>query len=343
MKALQYREFGAEPEVVDIEKPAPGPGEVLLRMTAAGACHSDEFIMSTPEESYAFAPLPLTLGHEGTGIVEELGPGTSGITIGTPVLVYGPWGCGMCHQCVQGAENNCAGGISAPGIHRPGTMAEFMIVDDVRHLVPFEGMDPARAVSLTDAGLTPYHAIKPALPRLSPGSVAVVIGAGGLGHVAIQLLRALAPCTVIALDLGEERLAHAREVGAHHALQSDEHAVEAVRDLTGGRGADVVFDFVGSQPTADMATAAVGIAGEIVLVGVGTGAVAAGYLSLPFDVSVRVVNWGTRAELMEVVELAGRGMVDIAIQEFSMDDAADAYRALHAGTVRGRAVVVPGR
>lgn len=343
MRALQYREFGAHPEVVEIDRPVPGAGEVLLRMTAAGACHSDEFIMTTPADQYAFAPLPLTLGHEGAGIVAELGPGTVGVEVDDAVLVYGPWGCGVCHACSQGSENNCVKGIAAPGIYRPGTMAEYMIVDDVRHLVPLGGLDPIPGVSLTDAGLTPYHAVKPSITRLIPGTTALVIGVGGLGHVGVQLLKALTQATIIAVDVNPASVEHALELGADHAFASDADTASRIRELTAGRGADVVFDYVGAPVTAELAQATVSIAGEIVMVGVSTGAVSVGYLTVPFDVSVRVVNWGTRSELIEVVELARRGAIEIAVEEFSMDDAPEAYERLHAGKIRGRAVVVPTR
>lgn len=343
MKALQYREFGARPEVVEIARPAPGAGEVLLRMTASGACHSDEFIMSTPADQYVFAPLPLTLGHEGAGVVAELGPGTTGVEVGDAVLVYGPWGCGVCHSCAQGSENNCVNGISAPGIHRPGTMAEYMIVDDVRHLVPLGDLDPIPSVSLTDAGLTPYHAVKPSISRLTPGTTALVIGVGGLGHVGVQLLKALTQATIIAVDINPASYQHALELGADHAFASDADAAARIRELTGGRGADVVFDFVGAEPTAALAQASIAVAGEIVMIGVSTGSVPVGYLTVPFDVSARVVNWGTRSELIEVVELAKRGAIEIAVEEFAMADAPEAYERLHAGKIRGRAVVVPTR
>ena len=165
------------------------------------------------------------------------------------MAVYGAWGCGYCRTCATGAENYCENAaalkIAWPGIGAPGAMAEYMLVPSWRHLVPLGDLDPVRNVPLTDAGLTPYHAIKPSLPKLVPGSTAVVIGVGGLGHLAIQMLRALSATRVIAIDVGDDKLAFAREVGAHAAFASDPSAVEAVRDLTGGRGADAVFDFVG--------------------------------------------------------------------------------------------------
>ncbi|HRN29630.1 MAG TPA: NAD(P)-dependent alcohol dehydrogenase [Terrimesophilobacter sp.] len=343
MKALQYTKIGGRPELKEVEKPSPGAGQVLIKVTAAGACHSDEFIMGASEEEYNFHPLPLTLGHEVVGVVDELGAGTTGVEVGESVLVYGPWGCGRCYACSRGEENNCEKGTRAPGIFSPGGMAEYMVVDDPRHLIPLGDLDPVKSVSLTDAGLTPYHAVKRALHRLQPGSTAVVIGAGGLGHVAIQIIRALSAATVIALDVAEPQLELAKKVGAHHTFPSDKSAIDSVKELTGGHGADVVFDFVGIQPTADIAQGMVRMRGIISVVGVGGGSVPAGYLTLPFDTQVQVVNWGSRSEMFEVLDLARAGVLTIETEEFAMDDGAKAYEKLHAGEIRGRAIVVPTR
>lgn len=344
MKALQYRTIGAAPEVVEIETPEPGPGQVRLRVTAAGACHSDAFVMSLPEEAYVYG-LPLTLGHEGAGVVDKLGDGVTGVEVGTSVAVYGPWGCGHCYQCAQGRENYCARagelGIAPPGLGSPGAMAEYMIVDDPRHLVPLGDLDPVANVSLTDAGLTPYHAIKASLPKLVPGSVAVAIGAGGLGHVGIQILRAVTSASVVALDLNEEKLALAAEVGAHHAFLSDDEAVDEVRRLSGGRGATAVLDFVGAQPTMDLGSRMLAVGGDHVMVGVGSGTLPAGFLDRPWESSVRAPYWGYRSELFEVLDLARAGLITVETEVFSLDDAPKAYEKLHEGTLRGRAVIVP--
>ena len=220
-------------------------------------------------------------------------------------------------------------------------MAEYLLVPSPRHLVPLGDLDPVENVPLTDAGLTPYHAIKPSLPKLIPGSTAVVIGAGGLGHLAIQMLRALSPAQVIALDIGEDKLAFAREVGAHAAFPSDPSAIEAVRDLTGGHGAAAVFDFVGIQATADLAAKMVGSCSDIVMVGLGPGAVPVGIGTLSDETSVRAPIWGTRSELFEVLDLARSGAIKVETERFSLDDGPKAYERLHARTLRGRAVLVP--
>ena len=347
MHALQYSEIGAPPTIVDIPRPDPGPGQVRLKVTAGGVCHSDQFVMSLTREQYEVYGfgLPLTLGHEGAGIVDEVGTGVVGVQPGDPVAVYGPWGCGRCRMCAQGKENYCTEaarlGIKPPGLGAPGSMAEYMIVDDARHLVPLGDLDPVKNVSLTDAGLTPYHAIKTSLPKLVPGSTAVLIGAGGLGHVGIQLVRALTSATVFAIDVSEEKLALAREVGAHHVLHSDDAAAPAIRDLTHGRGADAVFDFVGAQSTVELAGSVVAVDGDLSIVGIGGGLLPVGFGAIPYDAAVRAPYWGTRVELIEVLELARAGAIAVETETFSLDDAPEAYARLHDGTIRGRAVIVP--
>ncbi|SNX55823.1 propanol-preferring alcohol dehydrogenase [Streptomyces sp. TLI_55] len=344
MKALQYRTIGAPPEVVTVPDPEPGPGQVLLKVTAAGVCHSDIAVMSWPPEGFPYE-LPLTLGHEGVGTVAALGAGVSGVREGDSVAVYGPWGCGTCAKCAEGKENYCLRadelGIRPPGLGAPGAMAEYLLVDDPRHLVALDGLDPVAAVPLTDAGLTPYHAIKRSLPKLVPGSTAVVIGAGGLGHVAIQLLRALTPARVIALDVGEDKLRLAREVGAHEAVLSDAGAADAVRRLTGGLGAEAVFDFVGAEPTVRTAGAVAAVEADVTIVGIGGGALPVGFGHLPFEVSVTAPYWGSRGELIEVLGLARAGAVSVHTETFSLDEAPLAYERLHAGKINGRAVILP--
>jgi propanol-preferring alcohol dehydrogenase len=344
MRAVQYRTIGAGPEVVDVPTPEPGPGQVRLRVTAAGLCHSDWFLMDLPAEAYAYG-LPLTLGHEAAGVVDALGDGVTGVDVGDAVAVYGPWGCGLCHACAQGAENYCPHadrlGIRPPGLGAPGALAEHLVVDDVRHLVPLGDLDPVATVSLTDAGLTPYHAIRHHAAVLAAGSTAVVIGVGGLGHVAIQLLRATTGARVIALDVSEDKLALAEQVGAHEVMLSDADGVQGIRRLTGGVGAPAVFDFVGNGPTLEIARQAVAVGGVVEVVGIGGGLLPTGFFSTPFGVSVRAPYWGTRSELLEVLDLARAGAVHVEVERHPLEEAPEAYRRLHAGTVRGRAVVVP--
>jgi propanol-preferring alcohol dehydrogenase len=344
MKALQYRTIGAPPQVVEVDTPTPGPGQLRLKITAAGVCHSDAFIMGLPAEHYTFG-LPLTLGHEGVGVIDMVGSGVAEDRLGESVAVYGPWGCGECYPCSQGIENYCERAvelhIAPPGLGAPGSMAEYMILDSPRHAVPLGELDPVASVSLTDAGLTPYHAIKGSLAKLVPGSSAVVIGVGGLGHVAVQILRAISSANVIAVDVDDEKLRLAKDVGAHHTVRSGHEAPDAIRALTGGKGVTAVFDFVAAQATLDLGKAVIHTNGDQVLVGVGAGVLGVGVLAGPYDSTIRSPYWGSRSELYEVLELARCGLVHVETEVFSLDDAPRAYERLHAGTLRGRAVIVP--
>ena len=195
MKAYRLLEWQRPAELVEVEVPEPGPGEVLVRIGGAGACHSDLSVMDWPAGQLPY-PVPFTLGHENAGWVARTGPAVDGVSEGDQVAVYGPWGCGTCRQCIQGNDTFCElwrrpGRARGGGLGRDGGMAEFMLVPEVRYLVPLQTLDPIQAAPLTDAGLTPYHAIKTSLPVLAPGSTAVVIGVGGLGQMAIQILRAV--------------------------------------------------------------------------------------------------------------------------------------------------------
>lgn len=345
MKALQYRIFGHPPEVVDIPKPDPKPGQIRLKVTAAGLCHSDHVVMNTPEAAFRFGPLPLTLGHEGAGVVDALGDGATGVDVGDAVAVYGPWGCGRCVKCTEGKENYCIHARSTPlhppGLGSPGAMAEYMIVDDPRHLVPLHDLDPVSNVSLTDAGLTPYHAIKKSAPKLTAGSTALVIGAGGLGHVAVQMLRQLTGAVVIAIDVSEAKLALALRHGAHHAIINNPETIDTIRALTGPGGVQSVFDFVGSQATVTTAGAVVGVEGDISIIGIGGGQLPVGFQTTAFDVDVRSPYWGSRSELIEVLDMARRGQLEVETETFTLDEAPEAYDKLARGQIRGRAVVIP--
>ena len=210
-------------------------------------------------------------------------------------------------------------------------MAEYLLVDSARHLVPLGDLDPVQNVSLTDAGLTPYHAIKKALRNLGAGSTAVVIGTGGLGHIGIQILRAITGATVIALDVNDEKLELARASGAHHAILSNDDAPAAIKRLTSGQGASAVFDFVGAAPTVRIAAASAATEADVMIVGIGGGELPVGFGSTAFDVSVRAPYWGSRSELVEVLELARRGQVNVEVETFRLDEAPRAYELLHEG------------
>lgn len=344
MKALRLTAWQNEPQLVDIDVPEPGPGQVLIRVGGAGACHSDLHLMEWPAGMLPY-PLPFTLGHETAGWVEKLGAGVTGLQTGAPVAVYGPWGCGHCRTCRLGKENYCEHAaelkVAGGGLGLDGGMAEYMLVPSARFLIPLRELSPREAAPLTDAGLTPYHAIKRSLRLLVPGSSAVVIGAGGLGHIGIQMLTALSPARVIAVDTAADKLVLAREVGAAHTVAAGAEAASAILELTQGQGAELVVDFVGADSTLALAAKIGRKQGHLTVVGLAGGKLPFDFFALPYECSLATTYWGTLPELMEVIALAEAGKIKPHIQAFPLDQAAEAYRLLKQGKLAGRAVIDP--
>jgi propanol-preferring alcohol dehydrogenase len=346
MDALQLVAWKHGPELRQVPDPEPGPGQVVIRVGGAGACHSDlHLIHDFTGEGLPWGP-PFTLGHENAGWVDAVGAGVQGFEPGDPVAVYGPWGCGHCYRCRMGMENYCERqaevGAYGGGLGLDGGMAPLMLVPAARHLVPLGDLDPVQAAPLTDAGLTPYHAIKRSLPLLVPGSHAVVIGAGGRGHMALQFLAAVCPATVSAVDQRPAALALAKDVGAHHGVQSGPDAAAEVRELTGGKGADVVLDLVGADATLALGAAVSRPLGHLTLVGIAGGSFPFSFFGQPYEVSLASTYWGSLPELFEVLALARAGHVRAHVQTMSLRDAPKAYEAMEAGALQGRAVIVPG-
>lgn len=325
--------------------PTPGPGQVLIKIAGAGACHSDLHLMEWPEGQVPWK-VPFTIGHENTGWVEQLGAGVTGLSKGDAVLVYGPWGCGRCHACRLGRENYCERAAElvafGGGLGLDGGMAEYMLVPSARLLVPLGDLDPVQAAPLTDTALTPYHAIAMCRDRLQPGATAVVIGVGGLGQVGVQLLEATTGARVIAVDTDDRKLETARKLGADIVLRSDASAADAIRKATGNVGADVVLDMVGADSTLALGAKALRAEGRLVIIGLAEGTLPVSFFGVPFGAQIATSYWGTVTELMELVELARLGKVRVDVETFPLDRATDAYARLRRGEIHGRAVIVPG-
>lgn len=332
-------------ELTTVPQPEPGPGEVLVKVGAAGVCHSDLHIIDSPEGS-GF-PIPLTLGHENAGWVEALGPGVTGWEEGEAVAIYGIIGCGRCRACLGGRDNECrvkpVGGI---GLSQDGGMADYVNVPAAQ-LLPIGDLSVEQAAPLTDAGLTPYHAIELSRNALMPGTTCVVIGVGGLGHMAIQILSATTSVRVIAVDVRDDALRTAATMGAHHTIMSNEDSARHIRELVGPApgGADVVLDFVGSTPTLALAASVVSTGGRLMLVGLAGGELkikpGIGPTGVPMETQVLIPFWGTRRELTEVIALAQSGRITAHTESFSLANAPLAYEKLRSGKLQGRAVVKP--
>jgi alcohol dehydrogenase, propanol-preferring len=334
-------------EITEISVPEPGPGEVLLQVAAAGLCHSDVHVRHLPE---ALFPMPLTLGHETVGHVSATGPNVTGWPVGTPAIVHLIWACGNCAACARGDDNVChSAGRTAqpptPGLGPAGGMAEYMVAP-ARHLVAIGDLDPVTTAPLADAGMTPYHAIRNSRRVLRPDATAVVIGVGGLGHVAVQLLRELTAVQIVAVDISAERLATARRYGADICLIADTDTAATILEHTGGRGADAIFDFVGNQTTVELSASAIAPDGVCQLVGIGGGRppIAAEPrfgVGWPYGAALRTSYGGTKSDLLGCVALATAGRLRVDVETFALTDALTAFDRLDAGTIHGRAVLIP--
>ncbi len=344
MKAYQLTAWESEPELRDVPVPEPGPGQVLVKVGGAGACHSDLHLMEWPPGTLGF-DVPFTLGHENAGWVEALGAGVEGVDVGEAVAVYGPWGCGRCRACRLSAENYCERqaeiGAFGGGLGRDGGMAEYMLVPHPRLLLALGDLDPREAAPLSDAALTPYHAIKRSLHLLVPGSTAVVIGVGGLGHMGVQILRALSPARIVAVDVSPEKLELARQVGADAAVAAGESAAGEIRELTRGLGAELVVDMVGSEDSIALAAAVARFESHLTIVGLAGGKFEFAFGALPFEAQLTIPYWGSAVELEEVLDLAREGKIRAHVERFGLEQAGDAYQRMREGKLDGRAVICP--
>lgn len=346
MKAVVHTGYHTFPSLKEVEKPSPGPGEVLLKVAGAGACHSDVAIFNEFDEGLNPQMDPeFILGHENSGWVEALGAGVQGIEIGSAHLVYGPIGCGRCRACSRGQDTYCENAAAMPyagiGLGRDGGMAEYVVVP-ARNLVPLGDADPIAAAPLADAGLTPYHAIKLALPHLSGGGkYALVIGLGGLGLMGVQILKALTGATIIATDMKKEAMAEAEALGAI-TVPGGEGQVEKIREITGGKGVNAAFDFVGVGATVKTAMASAARQSRVTIVGIGNlSPYEWAFLTTPYEAQLVNTYWGTIEELYEVVDMYKAGQITPKITTYPLDKALEAYQLLVDGKISGRAVIVP--
>ncbi|MBG6096235.1 NAD(P)-dependent alcohol dehydrogenase [Nocardioides luteus] len=340
MLAVRFEAWGERARLRKVPIPEPGPDGVLLQVTAAGICHSDLHVEDSPPGRLPFS-LPFTLGHEVAGTVVAVGDDADPGWIGRAVVVHGVWGCGTCRRCRAGRENYC---LERPpaignGLGYDGGLAEFMVVPSTRYLVPADGLDPVQAAPLTDAALTAYHALKPFLPELDAESRALVVGAGGLGHFAVQLLAQTA-ARIVVVDPKQAARELASELGAHETLPDLEAAAPTAATPT--TRFDAVFDFVAAESTMAAAVSLLAPGGSVRVVGGAGGVLPVGKdLGFPQGWSVSAPFWGPKPDLAAVVELARAGRLHAHTETFPLTGAIEAYDRLRSGEIRGRAVVIP--
>jgi NAD+-dependent secondary alcohol dehydrogenase Adh1 len=342
MKAVRLHAYKEPPTVDTVAEPEiTGPSDVIVRVGGAGLCRTDLHIRDGWFAGAVPVDLPLTLGHETAGWVHAIGSAVEHVAVGDTVICHPNISCGLCTACQAGQTMRCVWGLNFPGLTRDGGLAELVKTSARAVLALDPRVEPADVAALADAGLAAYHAVRKAVPVLQPGSRAVVIGAGGLGHLGIQCLGALTPAEVIAVDRNPEALKLAEQCGAHHMVEADGRHVERVRQLTGGAGAEVVLDFVGEGSAVQDALGMLATGGHYYVVGYG------GTLSVPtFQLvlgELEIVGnaVGTADDLAALVRLAMAGQVTVRTTPYPLEATGDAIADLERGRVRGRAILTP--
>ena len=331
MRAARFHP-GEGLRIEEVPPPEVGAGEVLVEVIACGVCHSDLHVMDGD------LPLvePRVLGHEVAGTVVETGAGVD-LAAGTDVAVFGGWGCRDCETCARGDDQLC-NLTNWLGIGHDGGYAEYLRVPTADYCLPLEGLDPVEAAPLTDAALTAYRSLRKT--EVGPGDSVAVVGVGGLGSFGVQFGR-LWGCQVVAVDRDPAKLERTEELGADAAVGTDGSVPRDIKAAAGGP-VDAVVDFVGVDETLRWASNVLGADGYLVLAGIGGGSIEFAWNPLVgSEVTYRTVQWGTPAELRDVLDLARQGRLSVDVEPVGLADLPATLERLEAGDIEGRAVVVP--
>jgi NAD+-dependent secondary alcohol dehydrogenase Adh1 len=340
MKAALLAEYHRPLDLVERDDPEPkGARDVVVRVGGAGVCATDLHAIDGLMEPAGLKP-PVVLGHENAGWVHAVGDDVTATEVGDAVLIYPPYTCGLCVPCRRGQDMHCER-HQFTGLTCDGGFADFVLVDE-RSLISLPpGVEPAEAAPHSDAGLTAYHAVKVVVPRLAPDTTTAVIGVGGVGHIALQLLQLLGPGRVVAIDTDERRRKLAQELGADEVLGERGDAADAVREATNGAGADIVLDFVGTDETHASGLHMLAGGGLYSTVGYG------GTVSIPSvaliaeDLTIAGNLVGNWIDLWEILQLHGRGEITLKTETHRLDDVNEVLGRLREGDITGRAVLVP--
>ncbi len=341
MNAARLHAYRDELKLDSIEEPKiDGPLDVIVKIGAAGLCRTDLHIQEGQWAEKSQVALPYTPGHENAGWIHEIGAGVSNVKVGDTVIVHPFISCGLCGPCRVGDDMHCLNG-SFPGISRDGGFAD-LLQTSARSVVKLDtDLQPKDIAALADAGLTAIHAVKKAIPVLTAGTRAVVIGAGGLGHIGIQCLKALTAAEIIVIDPSEPALALAGEMGADHTLKVDGTHVDTVKEMTDGLGAEAIIDFVGERGAIEDGIAMVRDGGFYYVIGYGEN------IDIPtIDVIAREISFignlvGTYADLQELMTLTAQGKVSLHTSTYPLDAINDALADLDGGRLQGRGILIP--
>lgn len=341
MRAVQVVGYHQRLEMTEVPVPEPsGPFDVIVRIGGAGVCRTDLHILEGQWEAKSGVTLPYTIGHENAGWVHAVGAAVTHVREGDKVIVHPLITCGLCRACRSGDDVHCESS-QFPGIDTHGGYAEYLRTS-ARSVVRIDdSLEPSDVAALADAGLTAYHAAAKAARRLTPRDRCVVIGAGGLGHIGIQVLKALSPAEIIVVDRNPDAVKLALTIGADHAVVAEGGQVEQVLELTGGHGAEVVVDFVGEGGATAEGVQMLRRSGDYHVVGYGEN------IDVPtIDVVSTEINIvgnlvGSYNDLCDLMVLAARGAVTLHTQKYPLQDFQRAIDDLDAGAIRGRAILTP--
>jgi NAD+-dependent secondary alcohol dehydrogenase Adh1 len=323
----------AEPGITD-------PHDVIVRIGGAGLCRTDLHVQEGQWAEKSNVELPYVLGHENAGWVHEIGSAVSNVAVGDTVIVHPLVTCGLCRACRVGDDVHCENNLF-PGISVDGGFAQ-LLKTTARSVVKLDPiLHPRDIAALADAGLTAYHAVKKAAAVLPPGSRVVVIGAGGLGHIGVQVLRALTPAEIIVIDPSEQALALAAELGADRTVKVDGTHRDTIMELTDGLGAEAVIDFVGERGAIQDGIAVLRQAGSYFVIGYGEN------IDVPtIDIISREINFignlvGSYNDLSELMTLTVQGKVTLHTSAYPLDAVNDAMADLTNGRLQGRGILIP--
>jgi NAD+-dependent secondary alcohol dehydrogenase Adh1 len=330
--------------VEEIDEPKiEGAFDVIVRVGAAGLCRTDIHIVEgqwAPIQDPDGTLLPYVLGHENSGWVEEVGSAVTNVEVGDTVIMHPLMTCGLCMACRAGDDMRCEYG-EFPGLSRDGGFAD-LLKTNARAVVKLDPiLEPKDIAALADAGLTAYHAVRKSVPLLNAGTHAVVIGAGGLGHVGIQCLKAMTPTEVIVVDPSEEALALAKDWGADETVQVGEGYLDTVFEMTDGQGAEVVFDYVGERGAEDDAWQMTREGGSHYVIGYGGTAEVPTIDIISTERNIVGNLVGTYTDLAELMVLTAQGKVSLHTSTYPLDAVNDAMQELNKGGLRGRGILIP--
>src|SRR3954449_12891398 len=364
MKAARLHNYHEALKVEEIDEPKLlGPLDVIVKIGAAGLCRTDLHIQEGQWAEKSGVVLPYVPGHENAGWVHEVGSGVTNVQVGDTVIVHPFISCGLCMPCRRGDDMHCLNG-SFPGIGRDGGFAE-LLQTSARSVVRLDpSLHPTQIAALADAGLTAIHAVKKAIGVLGAGTRAVVIGAGGLGHIGIQCLKAYTPpalisvprglghigiqclkaytpTEIIVVDPSEKALALAVELGADHTVKADGTQRDIVQELTDGMGAEAIIDFVGEKGAIEDGVAMLQDGGFYYVIGYGEN------INVPtIDIISREISFignlvGTYVDLQDLMTLTAQGKVTLHTSTYPLDAINDAMADLDQGRLQGRGILVP--